>query len=123
MFHYTANQDSLAVAYRIHIHFDGIIYKTIQQYRGIMRNLDSLVHATFQLALLMDNFHGTPSQNIARAYDKRITYFPGGGKRAATSSYKPATMETGLVVMVPPFVLQGEKIKINTDSGEYIERA
>ena len=41
----------------------------------------------------------------------------------ATSSYKPATMETGLVVMVPPFVLQGEKIKINTDSGEYIERA
>jgi elongation factor P len=40
----------------------------------------------------------------------------------ATSSYKPATMETGLVVMVPAFVLQGEKIKINTDSGEYIER-
>jgi elongation factor P len=40
----------------------------------------------------------------------------------ATSSYKPATMETGLVVMVPSFVLQGEKIKINTDSGEYIER-
>jgi elongation factor P len=31
-------------------------------------------------------------------------------------------METGFVVMVPPFVLQGEKIKINTDSGEYIER-
>jgi elongation factor P len=40
----------------------------------------------------------------------------------ATSSYKPAKMETGLVVMVPPFILQGEKIKINTDSGEYIER-
>jgi elongation factor P len=40
----------------------------------------------------------------------------------ATSSYKPATVETGLVVMVPPFVLPGEKIKINTDTGEYIER-
>ena len=40
----------------------------------------------------------------------------------ATSSYKPAKTETGLTVMVPPFVLQGEKIKINTDSGEYIER-
>lgn len=40
----------------------------------------------------------------------------------ATSSYKPATVETGLVVMVPPFVLQGEKIKVNTDTGEYIER-
>ncbi|SFM72866.1 elongation factor P [Nitrosomonas communis] len=40
----------------------------------------------------------------------------------ATSSYKPATLETGLVVMVPSFVLQGEKVKINTDTGEYIER-
>ncbi len=40
----------------------------------------------------------------------------------ATSSYKPAKTETGLTVMVPPFVLEGEKIKINTDSGEYIER-
>lgn len=40
----------------------------------------------------------------------------------ATSSYKPATTETGLMVMVPSFVLQGEKIKINTDTGEYIER-
>ena len=40
----------------------------------------------------------------------------------ATSSYKSAKMETGLTVMVPPFVLEGEKIKINTDSGEYIER-
>ncbi|MGH8754579.1 MAG: elongation factor P, partial [Burkholderiales bacterium] len=35
---------------------------------------------------------------------------------------KPAKTETGLTVMVPPFVLEGEKIKINTDSGEYIER-
>jgi elongation factor P len=41
----------------------------------------------------------------------------------ATSSYKPAKMETGLVVMVPPFILQGEKIKVHTDTGEYIERA
>lgn len=40
----------------------------------------------------------------------------------ATSSYKPARTETGLTVMVPPFVLEGEKIKVNTDSGEYVER-
>ncbi|MBA2350817.1 MAG: elongation factor P [Burkholderiales bacterium] len=40
----------------------------------------------------------------------------------ATSSYKPAKTETGLTVMVPPFVLEGERIKINTDSGEYVER-
>lgn len=40
----------------------------------------------------------------------------------ATGSFKPATTETGLIVMVPPFVGGGEKIKVNTDSGEYIER-
>jgi elongation factor P len=40
----------------------------------------------------------------------------------ATGSYKPAKTETGLTVMVPPFVGEGEKIKVNTDSGEYIER-
>lgn len=40
-----------------------------------------------------------------------------------TASFKPATLETGLIVQVPPFVEKGEKIKVNTDTGEYIERA
>ena len=40
----------------------------------------------------------------------------------ATGSFKPAKTQTGLTVMVPPFVGKGEKIKVNTDSGEYIER-
>ena len=41
----------------------------------------------------------------------------------ATGSFKPARTETGLTVMVPQFVTNGERIKINTDNGEYIERA
>jgi elongation factor P len=40
-----------------------------------------------------------------------------------TTTYKPAKMETGITVMVPPFVSEGEKIKVSTDSGEYMERA
>ncbi|MBM3394709.1 MAG: elongation factor P [Betaproteobacteria bacterium] len=40
----------------------------------------------------------------------------------ATNSFKPAKTETGLMVQVPSFVTEGEKIKINTDSGEYVER-
>jgi elongation factor P len=40
-----------------------------------------------------------------------------------SASFKPATLETGLVVQVPPFVNKGEKIKVNTDTGEYMERA
>jgi elongation factor P len=40
-----------------------------------------------------------------------------------TTSFKPAVLETGLQVLVPPFVEKGEKIKVNTDTGEYMERA
>lgn len=40
-----------------------------------------------------------------------------------TTSFKPATLETGIQVLVPPFVDKGEKIKVNTDTGEYMERA
>ena len=36
---------------------------------------------------------------------------------------KPAKLETGLVVQVPPFITQGEKIKVNTAEGTYQERA
>lgn len=36
---------------------------------------------------------------------------------------KPATMETGLVVQVPPFIKQGEKLVINTEDGAYKSRA
>ena len=39
-----------------------------------------------------------------------------------TSSYKPAAMETGITVMVPPFVASGETVRVNTETGEYLER-
>jgi elongation factor P len=48
---------------------------------------------------------------------------PGIKNASATSSFKPATMETGLVVQVPAFISTGEKIKINTEDGSYMERA
>ena len=41
----------------------------------------------------------------------------------ATGSFKPAKTETGINVMVPQFVSEGERINVNTDTGEYIERA
>lgn len=43
--------------------------------------------------------------------------------QTATGSGKPAELETGLKVIVPPFVNVGDKVKVNTDSGEYVERA
>ena len=40
----------------------------------------------------------------------------------ATNQYKPATMETGLVVSVPPFIKIGEKLRVDTRTGEYVTR-
>ena len=41
----------------------------------------------------------------------------------ATGATKPATMESGLKVNVPLFVNTGDKIKVDTRTGEYVERA
>lgn len=41
----------------------------------------------------------------------------------ANAQLKPATLETGLVVQVPPFINVGDKIRVNTESGEYQARA
>ena len=40
----------------------------------------------------------------------------------ATNQYKKAVMETGLEVQVPPFIKVGEKIRIDTRTGEYVTR-
>lgn len=47
---------------------------------------------------------------------------PGLKKAAATDTTKPATTETGLTVNVPVFINQGDKIKVDTENGKYLER-
>jgi elongation factor P len=48
---------------------------------------------------------------------------PGFKGDTATGGNKPAIMETGAKIMVPLFVEQGDKIRIDTRTGEYMERA
>lgn len=48
---------------------------------------------------------------------------PGFKGNTATNTTKPATVETGAVVQVPLFIDEGEKIRIDTRTGEYMERA
>jgi elongation factor P len=40
----------------------------------------------------------------------------------ASGDSKPATLETGVTIQVPPFVEEGEKIRIDTRTGQYVER-
>jgi elongation factor P len=48
---------------------------------------------------------------------------PGIKSATASSVTKPAKMETGLIVQVPPFVNEGDKLRIDTAEGAYLSRA
>jgi elongation factor P len=48
---------------------------------------------------------------------------PGIKNATATNMFKAAKMDTGIMVQVPPFISNGEKIKVSTNDGSYMERA
>ena len=48
---------------------------------------------------------------------------PGLKSATATNVTKPAKLETGLIVQVPPFINEGEKIRVDTSEGAYLSRA
>jgi elongation factor P len=61
----------------------------------------------------------TPPQHVVL----QITYTePAARGNTATNVSKPATVETGATVNVPAFINQGDKIKIDARTGQYIER-
>jgi len=60
---------------------------------------------------------------IQNSVDLTVTDCPPAFKgNTAAGNTKPATLETGLVVQVPYFIEIGEKIRVDTRTGEYIER-
>jgi elongation factor P len=54
---------------------------------------------------------------------KVIRCDPGIKGASATARTKPATLETGLIVQVPEYLSEGETIKVDTRTGEYLSRA
>ena len=48
---------------------------------------------------------------------------PGVKGDSATKRTKPATLETGLVIQVPEYLSQGERVKVDTRTGDYLSRA
>ena len=54
---------------------------------------------------------------------KVVDTVPGINRATASAQVKPATLETGLVVQVPPFVNEGDRIRVSTETGEYQSRA
>lgn len=78
-------------------------------------SVEVVVHAETETVLAVD----MPAFMI---YE--ITYTEPGvrGDTSSTNSLKPATIETGATIMVPLFVNQGDKIKVDTRDKSYVER-
>ena len=76
--------------------------------------------------MIQVEFYGTEPVGIElpAAVDLKVLDTPPGIKGAtASAQVKPATLETGIVVQVPPFVNPGDMVKVSTDTGEYLSRA
>jgi elongation factor P len=76
------------------------------------------------IKLNVEFYEGKPiGIELPQTVDMKVMETEPGLKSATASSVmKPATLETGLVVQVPPFINAGEKIRVDTAEGTYMER-
>src|SRR3954471_15751035 len=86
---------------------------------------DSVMYLIPNMKVAIEFYEGKPiSVELPASVEMTVTETEPGLKGATISNVtKPAKMETGLVVQVPPFINQGERIRINTSEGTYLERA
>jgi elongation factor P len=93
----------------------------------LMKDLlgDATQYLIPQLKVTVEFYEGKPiSVELPATVDMVVMETEPGLKGATVSNVtKPAKMETGLVVQVPPFITEGEKIRVNTAEGTYQERA
>ena len=78
-----------------------------------------------QLKVNVEFYEGKPiSVELPPTVDLKVVETEPGIKGASVSNVtKAAKLETGLVVQVPPFINEGEKIRVSTSEGTYQERA
>ena len=86
---------------------------------------DATVYLIPQLHVKVEFYEGKPmSVELPATVDMLVMETEPGMKGATVSNVtRPAKLETGLVVQVPSFITEGEKIRVNTAAGTYQERA
>ena len=85
---------------------------------------DSVSYLVADMSIKVE-FHGSKPIGIElpQTVDLRVEdTVPGIKGATASAQVKPARLETGLVVQVPPFVNPGDRIRVNTETGEYQSR-
>ena len=93
----------------------------------LMKDLlgDATQYLIPQLKVKVEFYEGKPiSVELPATVDMTVVETEPGLKGATVSNVtKPAKLETGLMVQVPAFITEGEKIRVNTSEGTYQERA
>jgi len=86
---------------------------------------DAVSYLIPELKVSVEFYEGKPmSVELPATVDLKVIETEPGLKGATVSNVtKPAKLETGLIVQVPPFITEGEKIRVNTAEGTYQERA
>ena len=86
---------------------------------------DAVNYLIPQLKVTVEFYEGKPmSVELPATVEMTVVETEPGLKGATVSNVgKPARMETGLVVQVPAFINEGERIRVNTAEGTYQERA
>jgi elongation factor P len=108
---------------------DGYVFMDKDTYEQLTLTAENLEGQTGYLLPNTDvqiNFHNDRPIGVQMPPNVILTVVdtdPNIRNSTVTTSFKPAKTETGLVVQVPPFIENGERIKVNTDDGAYIERA
>ena len=60
---------------------------------------------------------------LPKTVQLKVTYTePGFKGNTATNTTKPASLQTGYTIQVPPHIKEGDLLKVNTETGEYLER-
>jgi len=86
---------------------------------------DAVDYLTANLQISVEFYDNKPvGVELPQTVDLKIVETEPGLKSATASSVtKPAKTETGLVVYVPPFINEGETIRVDTSEGAYLSRA
>jgi elongation factor P len=86
---------------------------------------DAVNYLIAQSKVSVEFYEGKPiSVELPAAVELTVVETEPGLRGATVSNVtKPAKLETGLVVQVPPFISEGERIRVNTAEGTYLERA
>lgn len=85
---------------------------------------DAVPYLTPNIRLKVEFFESRPvGIDLPASVEMKVVETEPGIKGASVSNVgKPATMETGLVVQVPPFINEGDVLRIDTATGAYVER-